>query len=105
MRAPSMAGAVESETASDPENVLKPGRIYVLAAGKPQPVSVMSGLTDGSFVEVLSDTLEPGDQVVVGVEQPQTNQRAMQPPPGMGGPQFRGPRGSSSGGGGGRGGR
>ena len=77
---------------------LKPGTVYVLRAGKPARVPVMTGLGDGAAFEIESDGLKPGDAVIVGLEQPVTAQnRNLQPPPGMGGPTFRGP-----GGGGGR---
>ena len=37
---------------TDPEDTLKPGNVYVLRDGTPEPVSVMTGLTDGAFFEV-----------------------------------------------------
>ena len=74
----------------------KPGAVYVLKGGKPDRVMVLTGITDGSFTEVKSDRLKPGDKIVVGSDAP-ARAAGLQPPPGMGGPQFRGP-----GGGGGR---
>jgi HlyD family secretion protein len=78
-------------TAADAIGAMKPGRVYVLRAGKPVPVAVMTGLTDGVNVEVAGDGLGPGDLVVVGSE---TTTRGPQltPPPGMGG-MMGGPRG------------
>jgi HlyD family secretion protein len=76
-------------TAADAVGVMKPGRVYVLRAGKPVQVSVMTGLTDGVTVEVRADSLLDGDQVIVGTEGgPRAAQ--MTPPPGMGGPMFGG---------------
>jgi HlyD family secretion protein len=69
----------------------RPGTIYLLEGGKATPVRVMTGLTDGAFTEVRADEVEPGDTVIVGLEVAANN--ALQPPPGMGGPQFRGPGG------------
>jgi HlyD family secretion protein len=80
----------------------RPGAIYVLREGKPVRVRVLTGLSDGTSVEVRSDSLQVGDPVITGVELVATNS-TLQPPPGMGGPQFRGPGARpSTGGGGGR---
>jgi hypothetical protein len=57
----------------------------------------MTGLGDGASFEIESDRLKPGDDVIVGLEVAAAQNRNLQPPPGMGGPTFRGP------GGGGRG--
>jgi HlyD family secretion protein len=78
--------------------VPKPGTVYVLRAGKPGPVQVVTGLSDGTSIEVVSGDLEPGDEVLTGVEVTTRNQ-AMTPPPGMGGPMMGGPRGMGGGGG------
>ena len=70
--------------------------VYVLGAdGKLQPVRVVTGITDGTYTEVLSGPLAAGAPVVVGVV-PKTTQALASPPPGLGG---------RVGGGGGRGGR
>jgi hypothetical protein len=64
----------------------------VLKDDKPERVMVFTGITDGAFTEVQSDRLKPGDRLIVGMD---SNARTanLQPPPGMGGPQFRGPGG------------
>lgn len=41
-----------------------PRTIYVLRGGKPEPVSIKSGLSDGTVSEVVSGDLEEGDAVV-----------------------------------------
>jgi hypothetical protein len=64
-------------------------------------VRVRSGISDGASTEVRSNELQPGDQVIVGAELPAARAQGLTPPPGMGGPTFRGPR--PAGGGGGRG--
>jgi len=79
----------------------KPGVVYRLKDGKPEPTRLLTGLSDGASIEVQSDEIKPGDQVVVGLDLPAGAARAMQPPPGMGGMMFGGPR--PGGGGGGRG--
>jgi HlyD family secretion protein len=80
----------------------KPGAVYVLRGKKPVRVRVLSGLSDGTNVEVQSDSLAVGDLVIIGLEVAATGPSNLQPPPGMGGPQFRGPRGGAGGGGRGR---
>ncbi|MGE0499322.1 MAG: efflux RND transporter periplasmic adaptor subunit [Rhizobiaceae bacterium] len=51
-------------TASDGSRTL-----YVLRAGRPEPVQVQTGSTDGDMTEILSG-LEIGDRVIVGIAQP-----------------------------------
>jgi HlyD family secretion protein len=77
----------------------KPGVVWVLRENRPARVVVMTGITDGSMTEVKTDELKEGDSVIVGLEiaAAKTNSN-LTAPPGMGGPQFRGP----GGGGGGR---
>jgi len=41
-------------------------RIWVLRSGRPVPVSVTAGLSDGTFVEIVSGDLETSDNVIVG---------------------------------------
>lgn len=89
------SGTEETITAEAPQ--LKPGAVYVLRGGRPERVPVMTGLGDGASFEIESDRLKPGDDVIVGLEVAAAQNRNLQPPPGMGGPTFRGP------GGGGRG--
>ncbi|HTK30457.1 MAG TPA: efflux RND transporter periplasmic adaptor subunit [Candidatus Saccharimonadaceae bacterium] len=80
----------------------RPGVIYLLRGGKPEPVRVLTGLSDGTTVEVVSRDLQAGDLVITGQDLPVAGNAGLQPPPGLGGPQFR-IRGGGGGGGGGRG--
>jgi HlyD family secretion protein len=42
---------------------------YVLPGdGKPQPVEVRTGLSDGTWSELLSGALKEGDEVIVGTQ-------------------------------------
>ena len=75
----------------------KPGGVFLLKDARPFRVRVLTGLTDGMFTEVKSDSLKAGDNVITALETPQAGANNLTPPPGMGGPSFRGP------GGGGRG--
>lgn len=40
--------------------------IYTFVNGKPQPVSIRTGITDGRFTEVISGDLKVGDTIIVG---------------------------------------
>ena len=86
----------------DEADAAKPGNIYVLRNGKPEKIAVVTGLTDGTFVEIRSGEIKEGDPVVVGVEQTANRGNQLAPPPGLGGPGGFGGR--PGGGGGGRGG-
>jgi HlyD family secretion protein len=45
----------------------KPGQtVYLLVAGKPTPVSIRTGITDGRFTQVVSGEMKPGDTIIVG---------------------------------------
>ena len=47
------------------------GRVWVLGDdGKPTPVDIMIGITDGSFTEIVQGDLEAGQQVIVGAANP-----------------------------------
>ena len=92
-------GGGVADTAADAAGETKPATIYVLRAGNPHKVAILAGITDGSFTEVRGGELRPGDELIVGSTGPARSANNLQPPPGMGGPQFRGP------GGGGRGSR
>ena len=74
---------------------LRPGVVYKLHNGKPERTEVMTGISDGAWVEVQSDKLQVGDDVIVSLDVALRG-GDMQAPPGMGG---------RGGGGGGRGGR
>ncbi len=70
----------------------KPGAVWVLRDGRPARVHVLTGLTDGSFTEVQSDSLKEGDMVITGTDVASAASSNLTPPPGMGGPGFRGGR-------------
>jgi len=43
------------------------GRVWVLdTGGRPAPIDIMTGITDGSFTEVVQGDLQPGQQVIIG---------------------------------------
>ncbi len=44
----------------------KPGRLWILGSdGKPKPIEVMIGITDGSFSEVVSGEIKEGTEVII----------------------------------------
>ena len=47
------------------------GRVWVLdAAGRPRPIQVRTGLTDGTATEIVEGPLKEGDEVIVGTGEP-----------------------------------
>ncbi|KAF0135172.1 MAG: HlyD family secretion protein [Xanthobacteraceae bacterium] len=48
-----------------------PGRVFVVGAdGKPQAVTVRTGVTDGAMTQIISGDLEPGRELIIGTGQP-----------------------------------
>ncbi|MEO7426138.1 MAG: efflux RND transporter periplasmic adaptor subunit [Fibrobacteria bacterium] len=70
------------------------GRVFILENGKPRPVHVQAGLTDGTHTEITGD-LEAGVEVITGVEAPKAGDAPAASPFGM-------PRGGGRGSSGGR---
>jgi HlyD family secretion protein len=63
------AGDKKKEKKDKKDKKDKDGRqVWVLADGRPQPVPITPGITDGSFTEVVSDRLHEGDQVITDLE-------------------------------------
>jgi len=66
---------------------LRGGVLYVLRDGKPVPIPVRTGSTDGSSTEIVTNQLKPGDQVIVGGgPRPKASARTPFGPGGGGGP-------------------
>ncbi|MBS1244350.1 MAG: efflux transporter, family, subunit, partial [Deltaproteobacteria bacterium] len=64
-------------------------RVYILGKdGKPQVVSIKSGVSDGAFTELTGGTLKEGDLLITG-EAPKGSSRSGGSPPGMGLGGFR----------------
>jgi HlyD family secretion protein len=91
-------GATDSAGTMSEAPQYRPGAIYVLKDGKPSRLQVMTGISDGAFTEVRGDGVAEGMKVIVGLDLAARGQN-LQPPPGMGGPGFRGPGGGGGGGG------
>jgi HlyD family secretion protein len=70
----------------------KSGTVYLLRGGKPARVQVVTGLTDGTSVEILGGEVKAGDEVATGLEVTARVGQSMTPPPGMGGPMMGGGR-------------
>jgi HlyD family secretion protein len=49
------------------EKGMEPGKVYILVNETPQPVKVMTGITDGTFTEIQGQ-LKAGDEVIIGVQ-------------------------------------
>jgi HlyD family secretion protein len=75
-------------------------RIWVLRNGQLTPVAVRTGLDDGTLIEVFSDDLKEGDEVVVNAVRPNAPRPAAgDRTPGQGQPNAAGGRGTPGGGG------
>ncbi|HET7832787.1 MAG TPA: efflux RND transporter periplasmic adaptor subunit [Gallionella sp.] len=59
--------------AAKPKRDAFSGKVYVLKEGKPAPVNVSLGITDGRNTEIVSGDLKAGDQVIVGTALPAAN--------------------------------
>jgi HlyD family secretion protein len=76
------------------------GRVWVLENGKPKPIHVRTGLSDGTRTEITG-RIEPGTEVITGVESAVKGEKAAQSSP-FGMPRVGGGRqGGGQGGGGG----
>ena len=52
--------------------------------GEPVAVQVQTGISDGTYTEIISDGVAVGDEIIVGVEPPRGVRRAADLPPGFG---------------------
>jgi len=81
-------GAARGGVAAKPGDGGREQRVFVVGpGGKLSPVRVRTGITDGSFTELLGGDLAEGAQVVVGMDTPQGRSDLPAPPgfgPGMG---------------------
>ncbi|HXF66436.1 MAG TPA: hypothetical protein VNK67_07060, partial [Burkholderiales bacterium] len=65
---PAQRARYEQMTAARAGRAATAGRVWVLDdRGKPKPVAVRLGLTDGTFSELVAGELQEGTQVIVGV--------------------------------------
>jgi HlyD family secretion protein len=54
--------------------------------GEPVPIQVQTGISDGTYTEILSDGVAVGEEVIVGVEPARGVRRTADLPPGFGAP-------------------
>lgn len=54
--------------------------------GEPLAVKVQTGISDGTYTEIVSDSVAAGDEVIVGIDQPRGVRKASDLPPGFGAP-------------------
>ena len=79
------------------------GRVYVLenaSSNKVKAVFIRTGISDGSFTELVSGDIQPGQLVVTSAVLPGAQRAAASAPPGFGGPGGFGAGGGGRGGGG-----
>ncbi len=53
-----------------------PGRVWVLKEGKPAPVNVRLGVSDGKTTEMLKGELQAGQEIILGIEEGSLNKAA-----------------------------
>jgi HlyD family secretion protein len=53
-----------------------PGRVWVLKEGKPAPINVRLGVSDGKATEMLKGELQAGREIILGVEEASLNKAA-----------------------------
>ncbi len=53
-----------------------PGRVWLLKEGKPVPVGVRLGVSDGKATEMLKGDLQAGQEIILGVEESSLNKAA-----------------------------
>ena len=83
-----VARKVGDNVKSPEENQGRPGRVWVLSQeGKPITVSIVLGITDGTFTELISGDLREGGEVIVEEISNKKGQRTTGTPPFMGGPR------------------
>src|SRR5215472_2707577 len=90
-RAAPRSGGPGGRSTAGQGNPAAPGSrgIWVLRDGRPTPVQIAVGVSDGTLTEVLSGPLQPGDKVLTGVEVGGGNGARPTPPAGPGGPARR----------------
>jgi HlyD family secretion protein len=100
-----MASKQNSSQSPDVAQIAKPSQppvktstVWILENGrKPKPLKIKTGISDNRFVEVLSDELKPGDEVIVGSTNGSTTSAAQQTNP-FGPQRMMGPGGGGAGG-------
>jgi len=66
----------------------RPGRVWVLSKeGKPIPISIVLGITDGTFSEVVAGDLREGMEVIVEETSNKKGTTQSSGPPFMGAPR------------------
>lgn len=67
LRVPLEALRYSPQTLPKPaQNGLTPARVWMLRAGRPEPVPVVIGLTDDTYAQIKQGDLSPGDSVIIG---------------------------------------
>ena len=61
-----------------------PGRVWRLQAGVPEPVNVRLGVSDGRSTEMLAGDLQPGQEIILGLEEGSLKKTQSARPLGMG---------------------
>lgn len=77
---PANSGGTASSSLEQGKTIWKVG-----ADGEPEVVMIRTGISDGSWTEVVEGSVREGDAVIVGIESPRQDRKASELPPGFGG--------------------
>ena len=77
---PATAAALKKTTTPGQKRVWREG-----ASGDPEAVSLQTGISDGTFTEIVTDALHEGEPVIIGIDTPRSGLRSDALPPGFGG--------------------
>jgi HlyD family secretion protein len=80
---------IELVQPSSPEEQRRSGKVWILSQqGKPIPISIVLGITDGSFSEVISGDLKEGMEIIIEeISNKKVTTKSSGPPPFMGAPR------------------
>jgi HlyD family secretion protein len=69
MRRGSTEKSTTSQVEQSEQNKPKEGMVWILdSKGKPEPVYVKVGITDGAFTQIITDRIKAGDEVITSEE-------------------------------------
>jgi HlyD family secretion protein len=66
------ASAKAQSSSASAESSSSKNQVWVMRGNAPVAVAVVTGLDDGNFTEIAGGDLQPGDQVIVGENRPQS---------------------------------
>ncbi|MCP9455739.1 MAG: efflux RND transporter periplasmic adaptor subunit [Nitrospira sp.] len=86
-RGRSFSGGQSAKSGGTTSSLLEQGKMVwkVGADGEPEAMMVRTGISDGSWTEIVEGAVREGDLVIVGIERPRQDRKTSELPPGFGG--------------------